>query len=98
MIRRPPRSTLFPCTTLFRSLHARRHRLHRAQQDLADVEDLDVLAGLAGLLLRRERVAEHRDAERARGGDDVRIEAERLLGALHVDPLADLLLDRKSVV
>src|SRR3712207_7798040 len=56
MIRRPPRSTLFPCTTLFRSLHARRHRLHRAQQDLADVEDLDVLAGLAVLLLRREGV------------------------------------------
>src|SRR2546422_5964911 len=26
MIRRPPRSTLFPYTTLFRSLHAARHR------------------------------------------------------------------------
>src|SRR3712207_8589357 len=26
MIRRPPRSTLFPYTTLFRSLHARRRR------------------------------------------------------------------------
>src|SRR5256885_10600420 len=26
MIRRPPRSTLFPYTTLFRSLHARRER------------------------------------------------------------------------
>src|SRR5438552_11694887 len=26
MIRRPPRSTLFPYTTLFRSLHRRRHR------------------------------------------------------------------------
>src|SRR5688572_31084903 len=25
MIRRPPRSTLFPYTTLFRSCHARRH-------------------------------------------------------------------------
>src|SRR3712207_7909509 len=33
MIRRPPRSTLFPYTTLFRSLHAGAHRLvggHRA--------------------------------------------------------------------
>src|SRR3989449_11517595 len=29
MIRRPPRSTLFPYTTLFRSGTARRHRLHR---------------------------------------------------------------------
>src|SRR5256885_4006359 len=30
MIRRPPRSTLFPYTTLFRSLHPDRSRLHRA--------------------------------------------------------------------
>src|SRR2546426_6565240 len=29
MIRRPPRSTLFPYTTLFRSLRAERHRLER---------------------------------------------------------------------
>src|SRR5437764_3461793 len=29
MIRRPPRSTLFPYTTLFRSLRPRRSRLHR---------------------------------------------------------------------
>src|SRR2546430_13400533 len=28
MIRRPPRSTLFPYTTLFRSLRGRRDRLH----------------------------------------------------------------------
>src|SRR3712207_7341222 len=30
MIRRPPRSTLFPCTTLFRSIHCRDIRLGRA--------------------------------------------------------------------
>src|SRR2546425_8758799 len=30
MIRRPPRSTLFPYTTLFRSRHVRRHGLERA--------------------------------------------------------------------
>src|SRR2546430_9824019 len=30
MIRRPPRSTLFPYTTLFRSSHARQQRLQRA--------------------------------------------------------------------
>src|SRR2546430_11419635 len=29
MIRRPPRSTLFPYTTLFRSEDARRRRVHR---------------------------------------------------------------------
>src|SRR4029079_11110561 len=70
----------------------RAHRGERPQQDLADVEDLDVLAGLALLLLRGQGVAQHRDAERARGGDDIGIEFERLLGALDVDPLADLLL------
>src|SRR5437667_5632920 len=32
MIRRPPRSTLFPYTTLFRSTH-RRRRLHRLGRD-----------------------------------------------------------------
>src|SRR5256885_6462052 len=34
MIRRPPRSTLFPYTTLFRSHHAlRRHRAERCSDD-----------------------------------------------------------------
>src|SRR2546429_3458422 len=33
MIRRPPRSTLFPYTTLFRSLHDRDPRLREAVQD-----------------------------------------------------------------
>src|SRR5256885_8576199 len=31
MIRRPPRSTLFPYTTLFRSRHRRRHHRRRAR-------------------------------------------------------------------
>src|SRR2546426_6275586 len=31
MIRRPPRSTLFPYTTLFRSGHSGRHRPQRSQ-------------------------------------------------------------------
>src|SRR3712207_8131182 len=34
MIRRPPRSTLFPYTTLFRSLEAENARLRRAVADL----------------------------------------------------------------
>src|SRR5947209_12480670 len=33
MIRRPPRSTLFPYTTLFRSQNSRRDLAHRAQQE-----------------------------------------------------------------
>src|SRR5438093_7747062 len=39
MIRRPPRSTLFPYTTLFRSRRADRRLSHRVQRD----EVLDVL-------------------------------------------------------
>src|SRR2546426_3131686 len=35
MIRRPPRSTLFPYTTLFRSIHAGLGELPRALLDLA---------------------------------------------------------------
>src|SRR3712207_7202569 len=44
MIRRPPRSTLFPYTTLFRSLVRQRPRLQG--QLAADVERLEVLAEL----------------------------------------------------
>src|ERR1019366_3181108 len=34
MIRRPPRSTLFPYTTLFRSLRGRRHSPRRRRREL----------------------------------------------------------------
>src|SRR5688572_30985017 len=58
MIRRPPRSTLFPYTTLFRSLPHPEHRLllHLAARIVADDVEQDVL-GLARPLLRHE---EHR--------------------------------------
>src|SRR2546430_8359730 len=38
MIRRPPRSTLFPYTTLFRSLHRVRRHAVRARLDLGAAE------------------------------------------------------------
>src|SRR2546427_10249664 len=45
MIRRPPRSTLFPYTTLFRSLAAREHRLEFVAQGQKagrlEADDLD---------------------------------------------------------
>src|SRR3989449_7501812 len=48
MIRRPPRSTLFPYTTLFRS-HAERRDLRLAQRDARDApEELRVLGIRAG--------------------------------------------------
>src|SRR2546426_6240831 len=40
MIRRPPRSTLFPYTTLFRSLHRLRSRL--STQQLRHVEEASI--------------------------------------------------------
>src|SRR2546422_6459148 len=39
MIRRPPRSTLFPYTTLFRSQRALDHALRRLQRGGAEVAD-----------------------------------------------------------
>src|SRR2546425_5785673 len=50
MIRRPPRSTLFPYTTLFRSLHARRREanLRDPRVDLG-ARELAALAGLGAL-------------------------------------------------
>src|SRR5438034_6591969 len=38
MIRRPPRSTLFPYTTLFRSVENRRSALHAEYTDVGDRE------------------------------------------------------------
>src|SRR5256885_16323591 len=44
MIRRPPRSTLFPYTTLFRSYRGRRQAQHRRQgQRVKEPDDLDGL-------------------------------------------------------
>src|SRR3712207_7978742 len=43
MIRRPPRSTLFPYTTLFRSIRARRGQAHR---DLSTREGAQLLRGV----------------------------------------------------
>src|SRR5256885_11690320 len=47
MIRRPPRSTLFPYTTLFRSEHARMdlRRARPHQRPLRRVERVDALGG-----------------------------------------------------
>src|SRR2546423_3867520 len=69
MIRRPPRSTLFPYTTLFRSpRRLDRDRDARAQPAAADRHDD----------LREVRdVLEQLEAERALAGDDVRIVERR---------------------
>src|SRR2546426_8181592 len=83
MIRRPPRSTLFPYTTLFRSRHAgdaeplhQPHRLaHRAVGAEGDgVEDHPRLAALhpvhlRGLAVDRHVLVDHADSPLARDGD-----------------------------
>src|SRR3712207_8807146 len=56
MIRRPPRSTLFPYTTLFRSVH-----LERRDRRLADPDRLPHVARIPIPMLPRGRVAGTRE-------------------------------------
>src|SRR2546430_13372762 len=66
MIRRPPRSTLFPYTTLFRSLERFLHRTYLGQKRFS-IEGLDVLVPMLDLTIelagaegaRRVRSEEH---------------------------------------
>src|SRR3712207_8727667 len=80
MIRRPPRSTLFPYTTLFRSVGA-----------LAGEHDLDVLAGLAGHEVQRhergvgDRVVEVPDHQRDRLGELLRDRKSTRLNSSHAN-------------
>src|SRR2546428_11902020 len=61
MIRRPPRSTLFPYTTLFRSVRYRRFRAPHLLGDLPERETelVDEHRVRARLLHRRERLPRH---------------------------------------
>src|SRR2546427_7026665 len=75
MIRRPPRSTLFPYTTLFRSIRAgdepaRQHlRLRHQERDVGKVPALDpatVRAGSTGAGIRVSGLAVGRDRKSTR--------------------------------
>src|SRR5258708_21605360 len=63
MIRRPPRSTLFPYTTLFRSKHQADHVLLRAARADAATGLLD-LRRLGDMLLRIKGRITHRELDR----------------------------------
>src|SRR3712207_8702288 len=79
MIRRPPRSTLFPYTTLFRSrvLPAEAHDLDREPERLAEPPDALALLGY--------------DHEAARGGHDDLLAQQRGPAALdEPEPRVDL--------
>src|SRR3712207_9517629 len=111
MIRRPPRSTLFPYTTLFRSeeaalLHGELRVLHVAVMALERPEDVHELGvGLRHRLLQLTELA-----RRAHPGDDVlalRVRQEVARGLRGPGDLVTgeghagargLALDRKSVV
>src|SRR3712207_8697018 len=64
MIRRPPRSTLFPYTTLFRSLEQQRREAHAAQQ-LGQVQHVALGTAREHLLARlvEEGGLEHQRSE-----------------------------------
>src|SRR6266496_6523508 len=55
MIRRPPRSTLFPYTTLFRSRREARHRRRAARGDGGDVQRVCPRRHRQGVPPRRDR-------------------------------------------
>src|SRR5260370_26213710 len=64
MIRRPPRSTLFPYTTLFRSRHQRALELpalpeqRNVKVDIADLDEGPVGQGRSGRLRSEEHTSE----------------------------------------
>src|SRR3712207_7458449 len=98
MIRRPPRSTLFPYTTLFRSLDARRGRRPRAERRL---EDVDVRHGYRDRNLARDGVEDGDDGELLR--QPVEREADGLRSEEHTSELQSrqylvcrLLLEKKN--
>src|SRR5687768_18329099 len=89
MIRRPPRSTLFPYTTLFRSRH------------YFDLRLLQRRSAIAGEALARQREIGALLESRARNGLDSTLESERseeqtseLQSRLHL--VCSLLLEKKK--
>src|SRR2546421_8366004 len=69
MIRRPPRSTLFPYTTLFRSLEAARHHVEIDAAPVQESQRGDHLGDAVGMHVHR--LDRHEGAEPLRVRDDV---------------------------
>src|SRR5260370_10609130 len=91
MIRRPPRSTLFPYTTLFRS-----HRARRQGQPVDAV--LLPVADLAGAEPRRRQVARRLEAADPRRLLQARHRSEEHTSELqsHLNLVCRLLLEKKK--
>src|SRR2546430_14267526 len=82
MIRRPPRSTLFPYTTLFRSLHIAKILGHvvesrrEGEAASANAANLDI-AALSGRLSRTGRRGSVREHELHKGCYEIRLDLKR---------------------
>src|SRR2546429_7115134 len=92
MIRRPPRSTLFPYTTLFRS---RRQDVHQRRDDEEDPREERNAPGRVAHD-RAEREREHTDERHVEGAADQRSEehTSELQSRLHL--VCRLLLEKKK--
>src|SRR5690349_23694079 len=80
MIRRPPRSTLFPYTTLFRSTEER----ERCLAALSLVQGRFVTVEMRSRSMRR-RVAEDGERERCRDGSPLKDRKSTRLNSSHVE-------------
>src|SRR5256885_13132747 len=91
MIRRPPRSTLFPYTTLFRSEQARAFLRRRAVADVGVFEDLGESAAAAVLAddVRREPLlpGRPRSEKRERASKQIREPAHDFRSEEHTSEL-----------
>src|SRR5258708_22445884 len=86
MIRRPPRSTLFPYTTLFRSYAAAQRGRHAAL--VRDPQDAARARRLARLLISPKELFPHHPSDILRGQRLVHvIAAIAAIAAAHPDPL-----------
>src|SRR2546421_9024546 len=99
MIRRPPRSTLFPYTTLFRSVHdghghlPRHHRGYRVAAALVG----DVRKAGAGLLVE-ERSEEHTSELQSRSDLVCRLLLEKKKKRNHANEYFSYIIDLASDV
>src|SRR5687768_18286723 len=97
MIRRPPRSTLFPYTTLFRSRRRGTGRRHQAEP-VRRVERIAAFPGGRNVGKRLQAVLPGHGERREPAGGDVRLRSEEhtseLQSRLHL--VCRLLLEKKK--
>src|SRR2546428_935023 len=99
MIRRPPRSTLFPYTTLFRSTHELGRRAHVHQRDFLVLE-CALHVGPLGARTQEQRSEEHTSELQSRSDLVCRLLLEKKKNYLyhsdHAQHTAPLLTSRAS--